>query len=224
MPGLLRVVQQRLGHANIGMAHGIAGPLTLLSLAAKRGIAVDGHLEAIETICTWLDSWRQDGPHGPWWPYWVSRSQLCGDEPVSGPGRPSWCYGTAGLARAQQLAAIATGNTKRQEQAEHALAVALNSVDALAGITDASLCHGYAGLIQVARRAHRDAITGDLNGLTDRLITAICAHGEVGTAEHLITAGGIGLLEGATGTALALHTTCTSDLPEPGWDACLLIN
>ena len=38
------------GHANTGMAHGITGPLTLLAAALRRGIAVEGHIEAIERI------------------------------------------------------------------------------------------------------------------------------------------------------------------------------
>ena len=56
------------GHANNGMAHGIAGPLALLSLAKRRRITVQGHDEAIERICHWLDMWRQATPAGAWWP------------------------------------------------------------------------------------------------------------------------------------------------------------
>ena len=37
------------GHANFGMAHGIAGPLALLALAARHGTIVDGHLDAIDS-------------------------------------------------------------------------------------------------------------------------------------------------------------------------------
>jgi hypothetical protein len=33
----------------------------------------------------------------------------------------------------------------------------------------------------------------------------------------------LGLLEGATGVALALHATTTGTWPASGWDACLLI-
>src|SRR5207248_2435963 len=46
------------GHGNIGMAHGIAGPLALLSITLQRGITVLGHAEAIERIGAWLDQWR----------------------------------------------------------------------------------------------------------------------------------------------------------------------
>jgi hypothetical protein len=212
------------GHANVGMAHGIAGPLALLSLALRQGITVDGHTDAIETILLWLDDWRQDGIEGGWWPYWITRAQWLGDQPASGPGRPSWCYGTAGLARAQQLAALAIGNTTRQKWAELALVNVLARPEALAAITDASLCHGYAGLAHITRRVAADAANGGLDDLADRLINRICGPD---TPEHaarqLLITSGIGLLEGAAGTALALHTAATAD-PGCGWDAFLLIN
>ncbi|MFD0633123.1 lanthionine synthetase LanC family protein [Catenulispora yoronensis] len=56
------------GHGNFGAAHGITGPLALLAQAARRGLIVKGHREAIETIFTFMDSWRQDSPAGSWWP------------------------------------------------------------------------------------------------------------------------------------------------------------
>ena len=69
---------------------------------------LDGHAEAIAIICAWLDTWQHDGSSGPWWPQWIARDQLRTGRPRRhGPLRPSWCYGTPGITRAQQLAAIA---------------------------------------------------------------------------------------------------------------------
>lgn len=106
------------GHGNLGMAHGISGPLALLSLAMRRGIVVDGHIDAISRICSWLDTWRQDYDSGSWWPQWITREERrSGRIKQLRPLRPSWCYGTPGLARAQQLAGIATGDQARQHLA-----------------------------------------------------------------------------------------------------------
>lgn len=206
------------GHGNLGLAHGIAGPLALLALAQRHGAVVDGHADAIGQICAWLDTWRQEGDRGPWWPQWITRDELRTRRPVQpGPLRPSWCYGTPGLARAQQLAGIATGDTARQHTAEHALACCLSDPAQLSQITDASLCHGWAGLFQTAWRAARDArspeITACLPHPTDRLIQ----HARPDLAE------GTGLLEGRAGLALALHTAASTTPPASGWDACLLI-
>lgn len=215
------------GHGNNGLAHGIGGPLALLSLAARRGVRVDGQTEAIGRICGWLDQWRQHDGAGPWWPYWVTRTHLRDGLPrASGPSRPSWCYGTAGLARAQQLAALATGDTARQRMAEHALVRALTDGQ-LAATTDFSLCHGYAGLVHLAGRAAADATTPELATCLPLLLTAIVADtgaDELAGALLRSPAGGMGFLEGATGIALALHTAGTQASPTSGWDSCLPIN
>jgi len=211
------------GHANTGMAHGIGGPLALLSLAARRGVTVPGQADSIGRICTWLDCWRQDGVTGAWWPYWVTRREIReGTTERRGPSRPSWCYGTAGLARAQQLAALATGDIARQQSAEQALLHALTDPGQLAATTDNSLCHGYAGLLQIAGRASADALTPELSACVPGLVRAISANG----SRRSTPARGedAGLLEGASGTALALHAAEAGPPPLSGWDACLLVN
>jgi membrane-associated phospholipid phosphatase len=213
------------GHANTGLAHGIAGPLALLSLAMRDGVVVDGQDEAIFRICAWLDRWRQDGDFGPWWPYWITRPQLRGDSPVAAqPSRPSWCYGTAGVARAQQLAAIATGDLARQRMAEKALVGALADPQQRAMTTDLSLCHGYAGLALVAMRCAADAVTADLDDRLPQLVKAIvpaATPAADGQASDLLSSD-FGLLEGAAGIALALYAL-HSGPPASGWDSCLLI-
>jgi hypothetical protein len=207
------------GHGNFGIAHGIAGPLALLARARRRGITVDGHDDALHTITAWLDTWRQHSASGPWWPQWITRDQIRTGRPGQlGPLRPSWCYGTPGLARAQQLAAIATMDSARQQMAEHALACCLSDPAQLSQITDTSLCHGWAGLFQTAWRSARDACSPDISvhlpALADRLIQQCRARrGE-----------DAGLLEGDTGLALALHTVAHTTPSVSGWDSCLLIN
>jgi lantibiotic biosynthesis protein len=206
------------GHGNFGMAHGITGPLALLALALRCGAAVAGHAEAIERICAWLDGWRQDGETGPWWPQWITRDELRARRPAQpGPLRPSWCYGTPGLARAQQLAGIATGDTSRQQIAEQALAGCLSDPTQLGRIIDTSLCHGWAGLFQTSWRAARDARTPAIIARIPRLASLLTQHGRPGAGE------GSGLLEGDAGLALALHTAAQDTPPASGWDRCLLI-
>ena len=147
------------GHVNNGMAHGIGGPLALLSSALLAGVRVDGQVAAIQRICTWLDTWRQDDGERIWWPYWVTPDQIHAGalDPMAPPGRPSWCYGTAGLARAQQLAAIATSDVTRQRMSEDAVRRAVVDPLQKGGLVDRSLCHGWAGLAHVGRRMAADA-------------------------------------------------------------------
>jgi lantibiotic biosynthesis protein len=206
------------GHANLGVAHGICGVLAFLGTALRRGITVEGHREAIATICAHLDTWRHDDDPGPWWPEWITQDELrTGRSRQRGPLRPSWCYGTPGIARAQQIAAIATGDTARQQIAEHALAACLSDTNQLSRITDNSLCHGWAGLYQTAWRAAHDALTPEINHQLQRLSALLIRHAEADNRDST------GFLVGATGLALAVHTATRNTAPISGWDACLLI-
>ncbi|GJF30356.1 hypothetical protein KNE206_30560 [Kitasatospora sp. NE20-6] len=212
------------GHANNGLAHGIAGPLALLSLALLQDIEVDGQRAAMRTVLAWLERWRDR--HA--WPYWTTTAHLTGpDRRPLPPQRPSWCYGTAGIARAQQLAALALGDQRLRLEAENTLAAALLDPLALAATTDVSACHGYAGLAHIAHRAATDATPSTAARLRSAAALLLdtthppCTDPDEQARELLATTGP-DFLEGAAGTALALLAPATGTSPATSWDACLL--
>ncbi|MYR90120.1 lanthionine synthetase [Streptomyces sp. SID685] len=206
------------GHGNFGAAHGITGPLLLLAQAMRRGITVSGHREAIWSICEHLDAWCQLSPSGPWWPEHISRRDLdLGRPHHDAPTRPSWCYGTTGIARAGQLAGLALHAPDIQAFYEDALYRALTDPEQLAQVTDSGLCHGWAGIYQTATRAAADALDPRLQTLPKGFGNALAANAQPGLPEP-------GLINGAAGTALALTTHASQQAPITGWDACLLIN
>jgi hypothetical protein len=209
------------GHGNLGMAHGIAGPLALLAIAMRRGITVAGHSEAIEGICDWLDRWRCGNRSRIWWPGMISRNEWQAravQQP--GPQRPSWCYGTPGLARAQQLAALAMADPRRKRDAEAALATCITEDMQLSQLRDASLCHGWAGLVQTTWRAAADAGT-------DSELATLLPHLRARLEQYLHYYGPPahdGLLEGTAGINLARHSTSSNRPPVSHWDSCMLLD
>ncbi|MGW4412958.1 lanthionine synthetase C family protein [Nonomuraea sp. NPDC004702] len=205
------------GHVNLGLAHGAAGPLALMSLAALRGYKVPGQIDAINGLCRWFDQWRQSSAEGLWWPQWLTREELRAGRPTQqGPGRPSWCHGTPGIARALQLAALATSDPVRRGIAEKAMAECLADQH-LSKITDVGLCHGLAGLYQTAFRAAADAANPAIGRRLPVLAAALARRaGGQNTA--------LGLPDGAAGVGLALETARHATPPRSGWDACLLIS
>jgi hypothetical protein len=196
------------GHANHGMAHGIS-PLALLACTHLDGVHVDGHTEAIERILRWLDAWQQHtGDGAAWWPQTVTLTDLeRGETTQAGPLRPSWCYGTPGITRAQQLAARALGDTTRQHNAETAFTRCVNDPRQIGRLIDRSLCHGTAGLLATGRRIAADSLTPIPLAPLLRLHT----HTTPATDEPT------GFLDGSAGATLAAAGTTTS------WDACLLL-
>jgi hypothetical protein len=208
------------GHAGFGMAHGISGPLALLSTAMRRGVTITGHADAIAAICAWLDRWRTSHHQRTWWPEVIDRNELRTGVPTeAGPHRPSWCYGTPGIARALQLAGIATDDIHRSWTAEQAMLGCLTDDRQLAHLTDAGLCHGWAGLIHTARRTCADATT------TSQLGAAICTAARLmrlHVRDHGLPALQ-GLIEGSTGVDLiALADAGLSPSTRAAWDTCLL--
>ncbi|GEB50977.1 lanthionine synthetase C family protein [Streptomyces cacaoi] len=207
------------GHGNLGAAHGITGPLLLLAQAERHGVRVEGQAGAIRAICDHLDTWRLEGEAGPWWPEPLTLADLeSGRSHQRAPGRPSWCYGTPGIARAGQLAGIALNDPALQLTYEDALHQCLSDPGQLAQISDTTLCHGWAGLYQTVFRAARDARTPHLAALLPALRKDLITHARPSVAK------GLGLLEGDAGCALALTTVSADRTPTTGWDACLLIN
>ncbi|MFC7994017.1 lanthionine synthetase LanC family protein [Streptomyces pilosus] len=192
------------GHGNNGMAHGIAGPLAVLSLALYAGVSVPGQEEAVGTFATWLD---RHGVH-----YWSTTAHLNAEQPpVPEPARQSWCYGQPGIARAQQLAALALGDTARRRAAEDTVATILTDPLRLARITDSTLCHGWAGLLMLTRAVAADSPAPDrftpiIQDLHQRLAIGW---------KHLPKPG---FMEGRAGAQLALQTADTT-----GWSRTLLL-
>ena len=208
------------GHLNLGMAHGAAGVLALLSGAMRAGIQVEGHARAVSELCGAFDRYRQGSSACPWWPAMISlREYSQGRTSQERQARPSWCYGTPGHARAQQLAGLALGDQERMRVAERALAGCVLDHQVTGLLTDASLCHGWAGVVQTLWRATSDALS------PQPLRTAL-REARRGMEDHLARAGppaSGGLLEGTTGIQLAQNDLAHAGGEPPAWDACLLL-
>ncbi|GAA2607425.1 lanthionine synthetase C family protein [Streptomyces lienomycini] len=209
------------GHANFGIAHGVAGPLALLALARRAGHIVDGQDDALAAGITHLTAWAQPFDNGSiGWPELLPLDAYRkGPRPGTAPGRPSWCYGTPGIARALQLAALALHDDTARRLAEHTALQAVTDPRQTTQITEASVCHGWAGLLLTADRIAAEAALPDL---TDAL-PSLHAHLESRPVRHETTEDA-GLLTGNTGVLLTLHTLHTARPVDPGWETCLLLN
>ncbi|MFJ9885513.1 lanthionine synthetase C family protein [Streptomyces sp. NPDC091287] len=229
------------GDFNTGVAHGICGPLALLSLAHLAGHRVPGIPDAVRRITDWLRGHAyDDGQGGVSWPGRVAFDEETGVAAAGGDTgtRPGWCYGTAGIAGALHLAgtALADGTTSRQ--AVTALSAALRRPVAELGGDDPGFCHGLAGVLHAGVRLA--ARTGDeeLWRGADRLATALISlyDPESAFGYRQLVRGPAGpvrcespaLIDGAAGVALALLTYAKTrgqgptGSSVPLWDAVLL--
>ncbi|OPF74292.1 hypothetical protein VT50_0226560 [Streptomyces antioxidans] len=156
----------------------------------------------------------------------------------SGEGRPSWCYGTPGIARALHLAGVALGEEEWIRGAADAMREVLARPDGLRGLNDPGLCHGPAGLLQVTGRMAEELDAPALSARADELAEWLGDRFTLGSVYGFPTvlpaAGGSRTqdspnpLEGAAGIALVLHGRVAppagAPAEAPAWDAALLLS
>lgn len=205
------------GHGNFGMAHGISGPLALLSAAMSGGVVVRGQPDAIARICASLDHVKMQSGG---WPGLVSFTEWTAGASRPRPAeRPSWCYGLPGIARAQQLGSLALNYPQRARTAERALLSCVTDERQLALLSDASLCHGWAGFVQAVWRVAADAETDQLAEQLTLLLARM--------NDYLVKKGSPGhggFLEGLAGIRLVQQTLGSEVTRAVAWDACLLMD
>jgi len=214
------------GVYNCGLAHGIPGPLAILAIAFTRGYAVPRQAEAIARVADWLTANRADDEWGANWTSCVTPGG-----PPEIPAHSAWCYGSPGVAYALWLAGTAIDDAKLRELAIEAMAAVYRRPWPVRQIGDSpGLCHGVAGLLQItlrfANHTGEPLFTNAAGELTERLLKLYRPEVPTGYYSHSKSNGSVrehpGLLDGASGVALALLAASTGT--EPVWDHALLLS
>ncbi|PUB20824.1 lanthionine synthetase-like protein [Promicromonospora sp. AC04] len=146
------------GHVDLGMARGGAGVLALLAAAYRARHRVPDHKAAIGQIIAWYAVWRQETrDRVVWWPARLTLEEVRARRVhQAGPGEPTWAFGTVGIARALQMAAIAVGDAEGQVAAEDAIASFLTARE-LDRMKEPDLYAGTGGMYLTVLRAAEDA-------------------------------------------------------------------
>lgn len=228
-PGLLPDHQREKapnGYYNLGLAHGVPGVIALLGGVCAAGIARAKARRLLDGAVSWLLSQKRPRNASSAFP------ALTAPGMPARPARSAWCYGDPGIAVALLCAARAVENVSWEREAlEIARRAAARPPDQ-AGVRDAGLCHGAAGLGHLFNRMYQatgDRCLGDAacSWFARTLALRRPGCGIAGYAALQSRAGeparwrdDPGLLTGATGIALALLAAVTPI--EPAWDRMLL--
>jgi hypothetical protein len=202
------------GVVDLGMAHGVAGIVVLLSGCVRHGIAPARSAALLRDAAAWLARRELPAMAPIRFPAWFA------------PGRPAvaqrlaWCYGDLGVTIALGEAAAALADVGL-DTAVRRLAGGIADCGAdRAGVESLTLCHGGAGMLHGLARLQQ--------WLPPAVATAArWRWGEWVSARAATTAGtdagdpaaALGLLEGGVGVALALHGLLRGE--EPAWDRAL---
>jgi len=215
------------GYIDCGLAHGVAGPLAVLSLAQLQGVDVDGLAEAIAHLAAWLSSNRCDDAWGINWPYGVALDAASSASREA--ARAGWCYGSPGVGRALYLAGQALKQPPLCTMGVQAVDSALARPPHARRLSSRHLCHGDAGLMQIALRIQQDEPSDIRRRAICELAASIVEHHAPDSLLGYRDTGPDGrgvdepsILTGAPGIALALLAAACD--VEPVWDCALLLS
>lgn len=140
------------GYLNLGLAHGIAGPLVVLSKAYKKGVIVEGQREVIFQIIDIYRKFLIVNGQNIYWPGTLSIEGYLTGAREQKKVREGWCYGGIGIARALLIAADAINDDELREWTLEILKRrAQMGIDEFEMISP-TLCHGYAGVLSILNR------------------------------------------------------------------------
>jgi hypothetical protein len=222
--------QHPSGFADLGVAHGVAGPIALLGSICAAGIEEPKARPLLEAAVNWLLAHSVPTEADLTFPVWVAP----GVEPWR--ARCAWCYGDPGIAAALLMAARGVGDADLEEAAVALACRAAERPASEAGVVNACFCHGAAGLAHIYNRMYQ--ATGEptlgraaliwLERTLDFYRLASSAGGawvqgnwDPGQPE-LWTWTGVEMVDGVVGVALVLLAAATS--VEPTWDRMFLIS
>jgi lantibiotic modifying enzyme len=225
LPELLPEHQRReapAGYFNLGVAHGVPGVLPVLAGCAAAGVARESARRLLEAAAAWLLAQEQPAAADSAFASWL------GPGIAPQPSRLAWCYGDAGVAAALFAAARAAGRSDWEAAALRVARRAAALPAERAGVRDAALCHGAAGLGHLFHRLHQ--ATGDeaLAEAAGRWLLAVLGmrrpgRGIGGFRSWEPSRGGwrdeAGFLTGAAGIGLALLAALSPVAPD--WDRVL---
>src|SRR5438270_2560438 len=141
------------GVFDLGIAHGIAGVIALLARAVLRGVEQERSRRMLAMAVPWLLAQRLPEGGGSHFPDQV----IVGRASVA--SRLAWCYGDLAIAAALYAAGVACNEALWVEIAEDVARDAAARPRERAGVVDAPLCHGAAGVAYLLLRFHM--ATGD---------------------------------------------------------------
>ena len=162
------------GHLDLGMAHGICGPLSIMALAIEQGYELVNLSETLQDMADELVSWVQKDEFGIWWPSKVNYDEYVNKSLSDNQkGANGWCYGTPGVARALWICGRALKNEKYKKMAVTAYRSLSNRNFEDLNIISPTFCHGLAGLIHLTHLMYIETLDDDLSVFKNQLITRL---------------------------------------------------
>lgn len=220
------------GNFNLGLAHGIPGVLSFLSVCFLHGLKMPGQEGAIQNISDWIYNYRSLKDGQVCWQARISFEELTSGtrKEISHFPRDAWCYGTPGVARSLFLAGKALNNETLKTKAISSFLSIFDRERSQWQLPGPTLCHGISGLLIITQLMAKDVQTPLLSEKADFLEDLLWDYYnpefpfgfkdlEPSKNGSYVGINRAGFLEGASGVLLTLLNN-----PHSRWHAPLLIS
>lgn len=148
------------GTLDFGIAHGMAGPLALMTYAAEQNMAVNGQMAAIDKIIGIYNEHTATENDIIYWPMILSAEQYKQPGAADVGSRMSWCYGSIGISCVlykvnKYLGADTAKYLHNLEQIAPAPWEIYNLLSPI-------ICHGFAGTMTMFHQIYRETLSEKL--------------------------------------------------------------
>ena len=218
------------GYYNLGIAHGIPGILYFLSEAAAAGIEPKRCRRLLDGAMAWFLAQRRPAGSRSWYGDWIADGK-------QGDSRLAWCYGDLGIVAVLLQVARRSGRADWLNFSRELLDVCMkrSGGEAEAGVNDAPLCHGAAGVAHIFNRIYQAegdprcrkiAVAWYKRALAMRRegagIAGFSTFLRLRSSGQILWEPNPAFIDGAIGVALALLGAVTS--VNPAWDRMLVLS
>ncbi|MEQ6101922.1 lanthionine synthetase C family protein [Staphylococcus saccharolyticus] len=218
-----------LGNINLGLAHGILGPFSLLSLCKLKGIEINHHTSLLSDVTDYIYKPEFQNSMG-----WLDRYDIAEKIYTSVSVRNGWCYGDTGIMNTIWLLGLALNDNELIEKAKRLMLkiVRLTNDD----LISPTFCHGLASHLTIINNVNSYfnivEVNKYLDKVTDKIMTFYSSENpcmfrdiEMFKDQQRIS-NKVGLLEGQIGTLLSLlnYKKRQASYLEKSWTNMFLIN
>ncbi|AHX21948.1 MULTISPECIES: lanthionine synthetase C family protein [Bacillus] len=218
------------GHLDLGLSHGMCGPLSVMALSLEHGIEQPGQISAINDMVEQLLKWMQKDQEGVWWPTKINFNEFINEDFIQKQDLIyGWCYGTPGVARILWICGRALNNKEYQEIALSAYKAICKKDFKNLKIQTPTFCHGISGILHLTHLMYIESFDKELlsfkNNLAEKILQYYDAENPLGFYD--ITYSGkknlsIGALDGVSGILAVLNSINSNEIPE--WSFLYLTN
>ncbi|ATY57361.1 TPA: lanthionine synthetase C family protein [Staphylococcus argenteus] len=216
------------GNINLGLAHGVLGPMSLFALCVIKGITIENHQHILKDMYKYIMDEKFSSNDR-----WLQRYDLISERNHFNYIRNGWCYGNTGVMTTLFLIGQALQDDEIIQMSKKVMLQVVNDKDE--NLISPTICHGLSSQILMLTIMNLYFELNEVSDYINELINKLMSHYK---EDHLVNfidinennegvfkSEKVGLLEGEIGVYLTLMTLQnTNILNEKNWTNAFLIS